>query len=207
MKTASLPPFSTVVGHDFHDAGGFAFDQAARVSRAIPGSQIHLLHVFEGELDAGRRAQLMAQLGLYVSEKAAALGGLEGVSVGIHLRTGDTVREILQLARDVWASMIVIGAEKGPHPESWLVGSVAERLLLWSTCPVLVAGPKPATTHQEPLLDPPCPDCEKTRVASKRAVWWCDRHAQHAERAHVFSYERELPFTSANPLNPPAATS
>ena len=187
-------PFSIVVGLDFLEAGGYAFGQAARVARAIPGSQIHLVHVFEDAVDDARRAQLKAHLRLYVNEKAASLGGLAGVSVGIHLRVGDTVREIVQLASDVSASMIVIGANKGPNLESWAVGSIAGRLLLWAACPVLVAGPKPPPSQTEPKIEPPCADCERTRAASKRAVWWCDRHAHHAASAHVFSYQRELPL-------------
>lgn len=203
MTITSSPSFSIVVGLDFLDAGGYAFEQAARIARAIPGSQIHVVHVFANELDAARRAELKGQLGLYVNEKAASLGGLPLVGVGIHLRAGDTVRGILQLASDVAASMIVIGAKTGPHPETWLVGSVAERLLLWAACPVLVAGPKPARVHQEPVIEPPCADCERTRAASKRAVWWCERHATHAASAHVFSYERELPLSTPDSLSTP----
>jgi len=187
-------PFSIVVGLDFLEAGGYAFGQAARVARAIPGSQIHLVHVFEGALDEARRAQLEAQLRLYVNEKAASLGGLRGVSVGIHLRVGDTVREIVQLASDVGATMVVIGSNTRIHLESWTVGTVAKRLILWAACPVLVAGPKPAPFHHEPKIEPPCAACERTRAASNRAVWWCERHAHHAASAHVFSYQRELPF-------------
>lgn len=196
MTITTAPPFSIVVGIDLLDAGAYAFEQAARVARAIPGSEIHVLHVFERDLDAELRAKLMGTLGLYVNEKAASLGGLPLVTVGIHLRAGDTVLELLRLARDVTANMIVIGARKGPHPEAWLVGSAAERLALWAPCPVLVAGPKPPAVQEEPVIEPPCPDCERTRAASKRAVWWCERHAEHAKSAHVFSYERELPLAT-----------
>ncbi len=41
--------------------------------------------------------------------------GLRGVKVGIHLRGGKTVREIVQLATDVQADPIVVGSHKGPH--------------------------------------------------------------------------------------------
>jgi nucleotide-binding universal stress UspA family protein len=193
MATASSP-FSIVVGLDFLDAGGYAFEQAARVARTIAGSQVHLVHVFEGEVDDARRKQLIGQLRLYANEKAISLGGLPGVRVGVHLRVGDPAREILQLASDLSATMIVIGAHKKSDPGSWLLGTVAQRLLQWSSCPVLVAGPKPPPLHHEPAIEPPCADCSRTRVDSKGTTWWCERHSHHAARAHVFSYQRELPL-------------
>lgn len=187
-------PFSVVVGLDFRDAGGYAFGQAACVARAVAGSQVHLVHVFEGEVDAARRKQLIEQLRLYANEKAVSLGGLPGVRVGVHLRVGDPVREILQLASDVSATMIVIGAHKRPDASSWLLGTVAHRLLQWASCPVLVAGPEQPAVHHELAIDPPCADCSRARASSKGATWWCERHSQHPAAAHVFSYQRELPL-------------
>jgi len=31
---------------------------------------------------------------------------------------------------------------------------------------------------------------------SSSQFWWCERHSRHAPRAHVFSYQRELPFAT-----------
>ena len=187
-------PFSILVGLDFVDAGSYAFGQAARIALAIPGSHLHLVHVSEKELDAERRAQLIGQLRLFANGEVASLGGMAGANVGVHLRVGDPVREMVQLASDVGATMIVIGAQKGPHLKNWLLGSVAHRLLLAATCPVLVAGPRPPPMAHEPQIEPPCADCLRARAASKGTKWWCERHAHHAARAHVFSYQRELPL-------------
>ncbi len=193
-ETKQSRPFSVVVGLDFTDAGGFAFQQAARIAKRIPHAAIHLVHVFEDEPTNGKSRDLVQRLRLYANEQAAAVGGLSGNAIGIHLRTGNPVREIVQLASELGADLIVLGAHKHPHMKSWVVGSTAEHLLAMAPCPVMVAGPKPAPAHFVPSIEPPCPDCETTRKASGGTQWWCERHAHHAKKAHSFSYQRELPY-------------
>jgi nucleotide-binding universal stress UspA family protein len=190
------PPFAFLVGLDFRDAGGYAFAQAARLSHAIPCSHLHLVHVFESPIDQEKRKALIAQLRLYVNEKAAFVGGLRGVRVGIHLRVGDPVREMVQLACDIGAKMIVVGVHERPQLKHWLLGSVTRKLIASAPCPVLVAGPDPEPAEHTPVIEPPCPDCARVQAASKGASWWCERHATHAVRAHAFSYQRELPLES-----------
>jgi nucleotide-binding universal stress UspA family protein len=192
-----LTPFSVVVGLDFRDAGGYAFAQAARIARAIPGSDVHLVHVFEHEFDPALRVQLVERLRpLFANDEAASLGGSAGLSIGIHLRVGDPVHEIAQLASDVGATMIVIGAHKGPHVRHWFLGSVTHRLLHSSLCPVLVAGPRPTAAKHEPAIEPPCTDCVRARAESSGATWWCLRHANGATHDYAFSYQRETPLSS-----------
>ena len=195
-KPPGKQPFSIVVGLEFKDAGSYALRQAGQVAHAVPHSEIHLVHVDKNELNEDRRKQLLGQLRLFVNEEAPSLGGLAGVALGIHLRSGEPVREILQLASDVSATMIIIGAHKGPHLKNWLASSVAHRLIEGSACPVLVAGPRPIEKRPEPAVEPPCPDCVRKRAESNRAVWWCERHSNHAAKAHTFSYQREIPFVS-----------
>jgi nucleotide-binding universal stress UspA family protein len=193
----SLRSFCIVVGLDFTDAGGFAFDQAAMLARRIPGSHLHIVHAFDQQPSREAARELVGRLRTYVNEKAQALEGLPGVTVGIHLREGKPARELAQLAQDVSADLIVLGSQKGPHLKSWLVGSVAEKLIATASCPVVVAGPKPAVTEaeaHEPKIEPACPDCLKTRAATRGEKWWCERHGAHAIKAHIFSYQRELPL-------------
>jgi nucleotide-binding universal stress UspA family protein len=187
---------SVVVGFDFSDADGRAFDQAARIAQRVPHSELHLLHVFDTEPSAARLRDLTGHLRLYVNEKAAAsASGLGGVTVGIHLRAGKPVREIVQLATEVHADLIVVGSHRGPHLKNWIVGSTAEKLVLGAPCPVLVASPPPKEpVKHEPTIEPACPQCLQTRAATKGAQWWCDRHSHLANGGHAFSYQRELPF-------------
>jgi nucleotide-binding universal stress UspA family protein len=191
--------FTIVVGLDFTDAGGLAFDQAARIARGIPHANVELLHVFEGphvDLPMSSR-ELIQRLKLYADEKAAAFGGLPGVTIGIHLRSGTVAREIVQFATDVSADLVVLGSHKAPHLRSWLVGSTAERMMSSSPCPVLVAAPTPVpAAKHEPAIEEACPACTTARFVSHGAEWWCASHAEHARRAHAYSYRREHAFAT-----------
>jgi nucleotide-binding universal stress UspA family protein len=197
-EKATSGRFTVVVGLAFTDADGPAFDQAARIAQRVPGSEMHLVHVFHEEPSAARSRDLVGHLRLYVNEKAAITGGLKGITVGIHLRSGKPVREIVQLATEVSADLIVVGSHRGPHPKQWAVGSTAEKLLGGGApCPVLVASPAPKKPEKhEPTIEPPCPECLRARAASGGSQWWCERHSHRVASGHVFSYQRELPFAT-----------
>jgi nucleotide-binding universal stress UspA family protein len=196
MSSNGTHAFTIVVGNDFSEASGFAFDQAARVARRIPGSDLHVVHVVELDTSAERTKQLATELRLYLEDKVKSLGGLERQAVGIHVRCGRPARELAQLARDVGADLLVVGARKGPHLKQLVLGSVAERLLIAAPCPVFVAGPMPAAGDDahDPAIEPACPDCLTARRKSAGREWWCAHHAQHHAHAHSYSFARELPL-------------
>lgn len=183
--------FSILVGLGFVDADVPAFEQSVRIAQRVPRSELHLVHVASS--GAGSR-DLINRLRLTVNEKAGAMKGLRGVTVGIHLRWGKVVHEIVQLAAQVYADLIVLGSSGGWHLEHWIVGSKAERLGVAVSCPVLVASPRPSKPR--PAIGPPCPDCVRSRAASGGSLWWCEHHSQQAGRAHEFSFQRELPFAA-----------
>lgn len=195
--TAGTPALSMVVGLDFTDADGPAFDQAVHITRHVPHAELHLVHVFHTEPSAERSRDLAGHLRLYVNEKAAILKGLQGLTVGIHLRAGRAVREIVQLATEVRADLIVVGSHRGPHLKQWVVGSTAEKLIAGAPCPVLVASPKPKEHEKlEPTIEPACPQCVESRRSSGGARWWCERHSHLANGAHAYSYQRDVPFAT-----------
>lgn len=205
MSSDLAHPFTLVVGNDFSEASGFAFDQAARVARRIPRSDLHVVHVAEGEASAERTKQLASQLALYLEEKGKALGGLERQAVGIHVRCGWPARELAQFAKDVGADLLVVGTHKRPHLKQLVLGSVAERLLVAAPCPVFIAGPLPAAhdSAHEPAIESPCPDCVAARKRSAGREWWCARHARHHAQAHSYSFSRELPLRETDALVSP----
>jgi nucleotide-binding universal stress UspA family protein len=202
MNSNTANAFTLVIGNDFSEASGFAFDQAALVGRRIPESDLHVVHVIEGDVSAERMQQLASQLRLYIEEKVAVLGGLERQAVGIHVRCGQPARELAQLAKDVGADLLVVGARKRPHLKQLVLGSVAERLLLAAPCPVFVAGPMPASQDNahEPAIEPTCVECFQARRESAGRRWWCARHAEHYARAHSYSFQRELPLRTHDSL-------
>jgi nucleotide-binding universal stress UspA family protein len=205
-KVISTVPFSIVVGLDFTDGGAFAFRQAARIARRIPGACVHLIHVFPESPSEEEAVALKGRLQTYVNEQGASVGGLAGTHVGIHLRGGDPGDQIVLLARGVHADLVILGARTGPHLKTWILGSIVDRLLRTAPCPVVVAGPKPEEVPAEASveIEPPCADCEQVRTASLGATFWCARHANHPFLDHVFSYERELPLSTPDTLVTPA---
>jgi nucleotide-binding universal stress UspA family protein len=202
MNSNIANAFTLVVGNDLGEASGFAFDQAALVMRRIADSDLHVVHVVEGDVSAERVQQIASQLRLYLEEKVTALGGLERQAVGIHVRCGQPARELAQLAKDVGADLLVVGARRGQHLKQLIVGSVAERLLLAAPCPVFVAGPMPASQDNahEPAIEPTCIECVQARRQSAGRAWWCARHTEHHARAHSYSFQRELPMRSHDSL-------
>jgi len=197
MNAPATGRFAVVLGLDFTDADGPAFDQAARLATRVIGSELHLVHVFGAEPSAERSRDLVGHLRLYVNEKIAANGALKGMAVGIHLRGGKTVPELLRLAAEVQADVIVVGSHRGPHIKDWIVGSTVEKLVSNTAFAVVVAAPKAKEPEaQEPVIEPPCPRCVEARFASKGKEWWCERHAHAAQLGHVYSYQHELPFST-----------
>jgi len=202
MSTApSSPdrPFTLVVGVDLTDtaASGYAFDQAGRIARRIPNSQLHAVHVMR-EKDSQTGAHDMAGLlTLYVEDKSRALGGMESQSVGVHLRAGDPATQITQLAVDLGADVILVGSHT-LHLRRLVVGSTAERIMAHAPCPVVVAGPRPKPEPSHVIvIEPACADCLVARTATNGAAWWCARHSEHhhLRRHHIYSYSRALPFS------------
>jgi len=152
--------------------------------------------VFHHPPSAERSRDLIDHLRLYVDEKRVGAKTLSGVKVGIHLRGGEAVRELVQLATEVGADFIVLGSHQGLHLGDWLRGSTIERLVNSAAFPVLVAPGAVEPARHEPTIEPPCPDCVIARTASGGERWWCERHSHSAVGGHVYSYQREFPMAS-----------
>jgi nucleotide-binding universal stress UspA family protein len=199
-------PFILVLGLDLSDtnSSGYAFDQAARIAARIESSQVHPVYVLPEEAGEAVVTEASGLLGRYVGEKIAVLG-VTGPVYCTHIRRGDPAKAIAQTAADVGADMIVVGTHKTPRVKTILIGSTAERVMSNTTCPVLVAGPRP---HPEPshviVIEPPCPDCLARRRETANRVFWCARHSEshHLRRHHIYSYDSESfrqPDASVNP--------
>jgi nucleotide-binding universal stress UspA family protein len=199
-ESSATRPFAILTCFDDSPESGYAFEEAARLAKRIPGSEIHLIDVRPGEPSVQRTRQLAGQLTAYVNEKALTIGGLEGRRVAIHVRGGQPVREIAQLAAEVDIDVIVMGSPGHPHLKNLLPGSLAEGLLKHAPCPVIVVGARPTESPVHvPAIEPPCPQCVQTRAASHGAQWWCPRHTSngaYGTPGHVYSYQSEIPFGS-----------
>jgi nucleotide-binding universal stress UspA family protein len=204
-------PFVLALGLDLTDtaSSGFAFDHAGRIASRIPGSQLHVVYVLPDAASPEATREAAGLLKMYVSEKWTALAQTSDQVFGIHVRRGDAAREIAQLATEVNADMIVVGNHKVPHLKTIFMGSTAERVMAAAHCPVFVAGPKPKPIPSHIIvIEPPCPDCVRTRAATEGHKWWCERHSEshHMRHHHVYSYQSGLSFSEPDMSVNPAPT-
>ena len=132
-----------VVGTDFSEGAGCALDHA--ISLAGPaGARIALVHAYEDRLEGlslgqDRAPELRAQL-----DDAIARVGEKGdiASIEAFLRRGAPWEKLLNVAVEVGADLIVVGAtrQRGAIGSAGsLLGSVAYRVVSSSTRSVLIS--------------------------------------------------------------------
>jgi nucleotide-binding universal stress UspA family protein len=123
---------------------------------------------------------------------AAAASRFDGKVVS-HLATGEPWRQIVQLASTLGADLVVVGTAGRTGLARFVLGSVAEKVVRHAGCPVLVARAKDYDAHDEPTIEPPCPDCLAVQKRTHRVEMWCKRHATHHAHGHLH-YEWPQPF-------------
>ncbi len=105
------------------------------------GSELHVVHVGETSVPpfyTHTRAEAERKGREVLDEQVRGIEGSGGKVVGAHLRVGDPGKEILLLAQELEAGLVVLGG-RGKNPvRRYLVGDVAESVFRHAPCPVLV---------------------------------------------------------------------
>jgi nucleotide-binding universal stress UspA family protein len=130
-----------VVGTDFSEGARWALQQAVRLA-APSGAQLALVHAYEDQVDAMRSADDVAgavqeQLDAAVAECVSG----SGVAAETFVRRGAPWEKLLNVAVEVGADLIVVGAtgQRGLWSSANLLGSVAYRVVASSTRSVLIS--------------------------------------------------------------------
>ena len=137
---------------DFSDAAEAAVEAAQRLGADI-GAEVVLLHVTSEaplwsetiyapsvrRVFEGQRAWATGALGTTATALAAA-----GVPARVRVETGVAWEEILRVARDEQADVIVMGTHGRTGLNRLLLGSVTERVVRQAPCPVLTVRPADA---------------------------------------------------------------
>ena len=110
-----------------------------------------------------------------------------------HLAVGVPWREILQLAANLQADVVVVGSHRRNTVQRWLLGSVSEQVVRKASCAVIVARPKDYQSDV-PEIEPACTDCLATQKKTDGESLWCERHARHHVHGRL---HYELPSTFA----------
>lgn len=146
--------FRIVVGVDFTEGATHAIHEAMHFARLMPRVELNFVHVMEvsSELhDARLIDQLsdnlgdaMAKLEHFVRDTLYVHGTSMGwgLDIGYHVRVGPAARELHQVAVDVDAELVVVGAGNATGLRRMFHRSAAEELVREAHVPVVVAHPK-----------------------------------------------------------------
>jgi nucleotide-binding universal stress UspA family protein len=199
----------TLVGVDYSEHSRVALATAAAIVTASPGTELHVLHVVsmphggratdDGELWSGMLyPNAGGEFSRYLRSLREEAGHLPQFTRGVadklgdrligHIRMGRPDREIVRLADELGAQLIVVGTRQHSELERMFLGSVAERVVREAPCAVLVARPR---VQGETLIEAPCPDCVQTRRATAGAQQWCARHSEHHPRPHTYGAQAD----------------
>ena len=144
-----------VVGVDLSDISAHLLAISRSLVRSVDEAELHVVHVVPPEPLVQRLAEPAGAQGLVErSQTESARWELqrlcevigEGIAtrVVVHTPVGHPAKEIIRIASEVGASMIVIEAHDPPMPRRLLHRSVVARIARTAPCSVLTVRPGPA---------------------------------------------------------------
>jgi nucleotide-binding universal stress UspA family protein len=132
---------TVAVAHQVASASNQIALQVAAHEAALRETDLAVLHIVNSlDLDVSEAYQL----GLSDEvDKALEAADAVGVSWHLHLGVGedDIAEKVLKLAKEVDASLLVIGARRRSPMGKFLLGSVTQTLILDADMPVVVVKP------------------------------------------------------------------
>ena len=168
---------------------------ATSLAARIAGAEIHLVHTVDAGNPPGATAialtETFREAHAFLDESAGRIAAYFSGGIVTHLAAGDPAREIIQLAADVEADLIVVGTHGKKTLERLLMGSVSLAVVKKAPCAVLVARPK--ETEASPEIEPPCPKCLEAQRESQGQTLWCAQHTGRHAKARLH-YETPQPF-------------
>jgi nucleotide-binding universal stress UspA family protein len=152
-----------------------ALDQAARHD----APDLHVLAVVEHDCEiAAAKVRLATEI---LEGLATFRAGRPAWRTTLHVCAGKASEEIVDLAAEVLADLVVIGrygihdrhGHLTAHHGGRRRGSIADDVLERAPCPVLVV----KLTDHPVEAQPQCPACVEIRALSDGARWFCAEHA------------------------------
>jgi nucleotide-binding universal stress UspA family protein len=141
-----------VVGFDFSQSGKEALYRAIALATRAPFHILHFVCIVEPHVplpaipakhvDYAYTERVQAAVTDVVAAELAAAKVTDLVHFFVHVRIGKPAAEILAVARDVGADLIVVGCRGLTGIERLVLGSVAEKVVREAHCTVEVARAK-----------------------------------------------------------------
>jgi nucleotide-binding universal stress UspA family protein len=138
---------------------------AAHLARSVAGSELHLVYVVEDmpapavlvPVPVGlgvSSTEILAKAREHIEALAVEARGQFAGRVSTHVDTGSAWKQILRIAVDVQADLIVIGTHGRGGVKRLVLGSVAETVVRKASCPVLVVRKKAYHASESPEIEP-----------------------------------------------------
>jgi nucleotide-binding universal stress UspA family protein len=106
------------------------------------GSELHVVHAWHSvpstRFEAFLRGQLQREAEEILDEQTSLIQDAGGVVAEAHINEGPAIDEILDLAEEIGANLIVLGSRGHSTVERLVLGSVSEGVVHHAHCPVLV---------------------------------------------------------------------
>lgn len=137
-----MPKNQVVVAYDFSTNADVALQRAIDLACREPENVLHFVTIIDSSQDYQTADRI--QQDLLVRLKAIFEARQPGADVDffVHVRIGTPVAEILGLAEDVGADLIMCGSHGRSAMGRLLLGSVSEGVLHGAKCPVLIVRQK-----------------------------------------------------------------
>ncbi len=167
---------------DHSDVATHVGATAASVASAIPGAEVHLVHVVasSGKPDDVKRH------GALVDDFARRLRQVFAGPIFGHLASGTAWKAIVQTAANLNADLVIVAPHDREAVERFAQGSIAEKVARHAHCPVLLARIKTHIAQRNLEIEPPCPQCVETQQKSLGKEFWCAQHSQHHKKGHTY---------------------
>jgi nucleotide-binding universal stress UspA family protein len=141
-----------VVGFDFSHSGRAALDRAIAVATRAPWHVLHFVCAIDPHfafpslptkhIDLEYAARVQEEVTAIVVQELDAKRISDRVHFFVHARIGKPAAEILGVAEDVGADLIIVGSKGLTGIERMMLGSVSEKVAREAGCTVEVARPK-----------------------------------------------------------------
>ena len=150
-EMSSVSP--VVVGYDFSRSADAALHRAVSLAARAPSHVLHVVCVVDPKeaipsippyngIDHMYAARVQEALALEIQHELDKADVRDCVHFFVHARIGKAVPEILELAREVGADLIIVGSHGMTGIERMLLGSTSEHIVREAHCTVEVARPK-----------------------------------------------------------------
>jgi nucleotide-binding universal stress UspA family protein len=197
QETMSIFPTKILLATDGSEDSELAATTAVGLARST-GSELHVAYVlvlppasthdpYSFDTEVRERAEERAQARL--DEQLKKVENMGGTVAGSYLRAGGAAEEIVELAEEIGAGLVVLGSRGLGKIRRLLMGSVSHSVIRHAHCPVMVVRRKPVVFPARILLA-----TDGSEEATLAAQTTADLARRTGSELHVVTVGAEYPL-------------